>query len=125
MFKKDRNWFSEPDMKFVIQENFLDFVGIPLIAYGEIEGVLEIFNRSEININADEWHFVNVLAHQAAIALNNALLVANLQKSNIELRRAYDRTLEGWAKALELRVFTSTNTMTDSGVAVSPSPEPV
>ena len=103
LFKNNRNWLSQPDMEFVVQENFVDFIGIPLIAYGEVEGVLEIFNRSEINLNSDEWHFVNVLAHQAAIALNNALLVANLQKTNIELRRAYDRTLEGWAKALELR----------------------
>ncbi|HEX2697709.1 MAG TPA: HD-GYP domain-containing protein, partial [Anaerolineales bacterium] len=42
-------------------------------------------------------------AHQAAVAIENAELFENLQKSNVELSNAYDTTLEGWGKALELR----------------------
>jgi putative nucleotidyltransferase with HDIG domain len=38
-----------------------------------------------------------------AIAIDNAELVANLQQSNDELTMAYDATIEGWARALELR----------------------
>jgi HD-GYP domain-containing protein (c-di-GMP phosphodiesterase class II) len=43
------------------------------------------------------------LAGQAAIALDNSSLFEQLQDSNSELSIAYDATLEGWAKALELR----------------------
>jgi HD-GYP domain-containing protein (c-di-GMP phosphodiesterase class II) len=51
-----------------------------------------------------EWvDFLEGLASQAAIAIDNAMLFADLNQSNTELRRAYDATLEGWARALELR----------------------
>jgi putative nucleotidyltransferase with HDIG domain len=43
------------------------------------------------------------MAGQAAIAIDNAQLFDNLQRSNQELSLAYDTTLEGWGKALELR----------------------
>ena len=43
------------------------------------------------------------LAEQAIIAIDNAQLFENLQRSNQELSLAYDTTLEGWGKALELR----------------------
>ncbi|MCF6278508.1 MAG: HD-GYP domain-containing protein, partial [Anaerolineales bacterium] len=46
--------------------------------------------------------FFETLAGQAAIAIDNATLFENLQRSNDELRLAYDTTLEGWAHALEL-----------------------
>ena len=47
--------------------------------------------------------FLHTLAGQAAIAIDNAQLFENLQHSNQELIQAYDTTLEGWARALELR----------------------
>lgn len=40
---------------------------------------------------------------QAAITLENAALLARLQSSNSELAVAYDATLEGWSRALDLR----------------------
>jgi HD-GYP domain-containing protein (c-di-GMP phosphodiesterase class II) len=43
------------------------------------------------------------LASQAAIAIDSSQLFENLQRSNHELMQAYDTTLEGWARALELR----------------------
>jgi putative nucleotidyltransferase with HDIG domain len=49
--------------------------------------------------------FLETLAGQAAIAIDNAELVENLEQSNLELRLAYNNTLEGWARALELRDF--------------------
>ena len=47
--------------------------------------------------------FLHTLAGQAAIAIDNSQLFENLQRSNQELIQAYDTTLEGWARALELR----------------------
>jgi HD-GYP domain-containing protein (c-di-GMP phosphodiesterase class II) len=40
---------------------------------------------------------------QAAIAIDNASLFDELQHSNAELNLAYDTTIEGWSRALDLR----------------------
>jgi putative nucleotidyltransferase with HDIG domain len=47
--------------------------------------------------------FLETLAGQTAIAINNAELFQNLERSNTELIQAYDDTIEGWAHALDLR----------------------
>src|SRR5690606_14620254 len=49
------------------------------------------------------YDFLAVLAVQAAIALSNAKLFDDLERSNIELRLAYDTTIEGWSRALDLK----------------------
>jgi HD-GYP domain-containing protein (c-di-GMP phosphodiesterase class II) len=46
---------------------------------------------------------METLAGQAAIAIDNASMFNDLQLSNVELQLAYDSTLEGWSKALDLR----------------------
>ena len=52
----------------------------------------------------EEWlDFLKALAAQAAIAIDNVTLFDNLQRSNTELAQAYDATIEGWSRALELR----------------------
>jgi response regulator RpfG family c-di-GMP phosphodiesterase/putative methionine-R-sulfoxide reductase with GAF domain len=84
-------------------EQFVAYVGIPLIAKGQIKGVLEIFHREPVKFDPEWYRFLELLAGQAAIAIDNAELFDNLQSSNSELSMAYDSTLEGWASALELR----------------------
>ena len=76
---------------------------VPLIAKGYVRGVLELFNRTPFEHDQDWLDFLDTLAGQAAIAIDNALLFDDLQKSNIELIHAYDSTLEGWSRALDLR----------------------
>ena len=84
-------------------ENFSDYYGVPLIAKGEVKGVLEVFYRSHI-IEDQEWiDFLEALAGQAGLAIDNATLFQNLQHSNLELGMAYESTLEGWSAALDLR----------------------
>ncbi|MBI9044611.1 MAG: PAS domain S-box protein [Anaerolineaceae bacterium] len=85
------------------RENFISYIGIPLLAKGKVTGVLEIFHRKKLE-TAPEWlEFLNTLAGQAAIAIENKILFNDLQLSNIDLLHAYDATIEGWATALELR----------------------
>ncbi len=75
---------------------------VPLIAKGQVKGVLELYHRSSLNPD-DEWQsFLDAMAVQAAIAIDHAELVDRLRRLNIELMLAYDTTLEGWARALEL-----------------------
>jgi HD-GYP domain-containing protein (c-di-GMP phosphodiesterase class II) len=47
--------------------------------------------------------FLETLAGQAAIAIDNINLFNDLQTTNLELAQAYDATIEGWARALESR----------------------
>lgn len=84
-------------------EGFQSYVAVPLLAKGEVKGVLEIFHRSFLEPDQEWLDFLEMLASQAAIAIDNASMFRNIQRSNMELSLAYDITLEGWAKALELR----------------------
>jgi PAS domain S-box-containing protein/putative nucleotidyltransferase with HDIG domain len=84
-------------------EGFVMYVGVPLIAKGQLKGVLEIYQRSLLAPDADWKNFLEMLAGEAAIAIDNASLFEDLQKSNVDLSLAYDATIEGWSKALDLR----------------------
>jgi putative nucleotidyltransferase with HDIG domain len=84
-------------------EGFFTYYGVPLVARDRIKGVLELFHRLPL-LPDQEWiDFMGTLAGQASIAIDNAEMFAQLQQSNKELSRAYDATIEGWARALELR----------------------
>jgi putative nucleotidyltransferase with HDIG domain len=84
-------------------EDFVCYFGMPLIAKGQVKGVLEIYHRSALEPDAEWLNFMNSLAGQAAIAIENSTLFENLQRSNSELGLAYDATIEGWSHALDLR----------------------
>ena len=86
-----------------IEESFTSYFGFPLIGKGHIKGVLEIYTESEIEPSPDWLNFLQTLAGQAAIAIDNVQMFKNLQRSNQELILAYDITLEGWGRVLELR----------------------
>jgi PAS domain S-box-containing protein/putative nucleotidyltransferase with HDIG domain len=87
----------------VRQEGFHSSKAVPLIAKGQLQGVLQLFHRSSINLDDDWREFLEALATQAAIALDNARLLESLKRSNAELREAYDTTIGGWARALDLK----------------------
>lgn len=84
-------------------ENFSSYFVAPLIAKDRVEGVLEVFGRSPVVPDAEWTAFFEALATQAAIAIDNATMFDDLKRSHSELGQAYDATIEGWAKALELR----------------------
>ena len=89
--------------KIFSSEGFVTYTGTPLIAKGEVKGVLEVFHRTPYT-SGEEWlEFMETLAGQVAIAIDNSQLFNNLQHSNIELSLAYEATIEGWSRALDLR----------------------
>lgn len=87
------------------EEEFVTYYGVPLINKGQVKGVIEIFHRSRFGADEEVMEFLEALTGQAAIAIDNATLVNDMQRSHIDLSLAYEATLEGWAKALELRDF--------------------
>ena len=84
-------------------ENFVSYYAVPLFSKGAARGILETYFREPFNPSADWVEFIHTLAGQATIAIDNTQLFENLQRTNQELSLAYDTTLEGWGKALELR----------------------
>jgi PAS domain S-box-containing protein len=84
-------------------EQFVEYFGVPLIAKGMLKGVLEIFHRSHLKPDLEWVKYLETLGGQAAIAIDNAQLFEGMQQSNLELVTAYDATIEGWSKAMDLR----------------------
>jgi PAS domain S-box-containing protein len=77
------------------KEEFVDYYGTPLIVKGEVKGVLEIYHHSHLRADSEWLEFLEALAGQAAIAIDNAQLFENLQRSNLNLEhRVTERTAE-------------------------------
>lgn len=109
----DRRPLSIPDIRetagglaasgLLEAEAVRSYFGVPLVTKGQVKGVLEIFHRSPREPD-DEWlEFLYSLAGQAAIAIDNASMLQDLQHSRDELIIAYDTTIEGWSRALDYR----------------------
>jgi PAS domain S-box-containing protein len=109
----ERRMIHIPDLKavdvdltkssMVAAERFVSYLAVPLIAKGEVKGVLEIFQRTPLELDEEKRSFLEMLTGQAALAIDNALLFESIEKANVELIMAYDATIEGWSQALELR----------------------
>jgi PAS domain S-box-containing protein len=84
-------------------EGFVDYVGVPMITKGTVTGVLEIYHRHSLEPGREWTALLKTLAGQTAIAIDNIRLFEDLQSSNMQLFQAYDATIEGWARALEMR----------------------
>ncbi|MFH0793605.1 MAG: PAS domain-containing protein, partial [bacterium] len=109
----ERKAMSLPDISVAIEdfrrpellagEKFVSYYAIPLHAKGRVKGVLEIFHRTHHHPGPGWTSFLETLAGQAAVAIDNASLFDDLQRSNFDLTLAYDRTLENWVQVLDLR----------------------
>ncbi|HHK60275.1 MAG TPA: HD domain-containing protein [Desulfobacterales bacterium] len=93
--------WPQPDL--LEQEGFVGYCAQPLIAKGEVRGVLEIYHRKPFHPDPEWSEYLESLAGRAAVAIENAALFNQLQRAHAELVIAYDTTIEGWGRALELR----------------------
>lgn len=94
----------DPGLKVLADaDGFISYCAAPLVGKGEVKGVLELFTRSRFAPDGEWMDFLEMLAAQAAIAIDNSELFENLQQSNSELRQAYDALILGWSRGLELR----------------------
>ena len=66
----------------------LSILGVPLIVRGRTIGVLEALNKQgEIHYTEDDLEVLETLASQAAVAIDNAQLLTDIQDTNTELQR--------------------------------------
>jgi putative nucleotidyltransferase with HDIG domain len=89
--------------QLITEEHFAAYFIAPLMAKDKLLGALEIYHRSPLTMKTEWLKFLETLAGQTAIAIDNATLFADLQRSHADLTQAYDTTLEGWSAALDLR----------------------
>jgi len=66
------------------------------VIYVDHRGMPDMFHESDMTI-------ITAFADQAAVAIDNARLFENLKATNEELQIAYEATLLGWVRALDLR----------------------
>ena len=70
-----------------------DLIGV---IYVDHRGMPGMFRESDLSL-------ISAFADQAAVAIDNARLFESLKAANEELEIAYDATLNGWVRALDLR----------------------
>jgi putative nucleotidyltransferase with HDIG domain len=84
--------------------HLLSILCAPLKIKDDLIGVIYVDNRAHTGIfRSDDLEMISAFANQAAVAIDNARLFDGLQKSNAELEIAYQATLEGWVRALDMR----------------------
>lgn len=79
------------------------WMSVPLITRGEVIGYITLDNRKKSAYNQEASFLAQAFAHQAAAAIDNARLFEGMQHSLKELNLAYESTIEGWSKAMDLR----------------------
>ncbi len=99
----DLSEFGAGRSRLLRQEGLATAILVPFVSKGQVKGVMEIFNRASINPDHEWMGFLESMAGQAAIAIDNAEMFNSLERTNLELSLARDATIEGWTRALDLR----------------------
>ncbi|MBM4398513.1 MAG: GAF domain-containing protein, partial [Deltaproteobacteria bacterium] len=86
-----------------LAEDFEGYHAVPLVSKSRVKGVLELFHAGPPPSDRDWLDFLETLCGQAAIAIENTGMFADLVRSRDDLASAYETTLEGWSRALDLR----------------------
>lgn len=100
---------AQDDPRFGQQDSvaayhLLSILCAPLKIKDQLIGVIYVDNRIHSGMfQQSDFELISAFANQAAVAINNAQLFDDLQESNEELEIAYQATLEGWVRALDLR----------------------
>lgn len=107
---------AQQDPRFVGQESVVAFnlrsiLCAPLKLKDTLIGVVYVDNRVHTGMfQESDLNLMTAFADQAAVAINNADLFEKLQRTNlqleaanIELGIAYEATLRGWVRALDVR----------------------
>ncbi len=91
-----------PDLDGV-PANLTWHLGLPLIAKGRLKGVLTLHYASPHPLTFEQEDYLNTLAGQAALAIDNTEAWHESQRSTLELFQAYESILQAWGTLLEMR----------------------
>ena len=80
------NWYKQPDAKEYIGQTFASWLGVPITFGDEVLGVIATYHKTEeYKYDPDDLKVLTLMARQAAIALQNARLIHQLDDRIIEL----------------------------------------
>lgn len=68
---------------------------VGVLILGSIEKLRE-FSKSDLDLSS-------TLANQIALTVTNAYLYRSVNRANVKLLQAYNKTIEGWSQALDMR----------------------
>ncbi len=91
--------------KIVVDSRHLvSILYFPLLLKEEVIGVFIVGTTGETRLfTSNEIDLCYILSFQVSLAIANALLYKKAQQSITDLSRAYDTTLEGWSRLLDMR----------------------
>lgn len=96
---KHADQLTKNSQKVVVRSGIL----VPIVLENEVVGIIQVFSRQLNAYSVQDIRIMQALAAQVAVASNNAKLYRDLRASTEDLFLAYDRTLEGWSTALQMR----------------------
>ena len=87
----------------IAAESFVSAIVLPLVAKGQLYGVLEMYYRRQVQTDPTWLGFVETLARQVAVAIDGIQVFDQLQQALMEHQVAQDATIESWSHLLEMR----------------------
>ena len=100
---------AQKDDRFARQQSIIalglrSILCVPLKSKENTIGIIYVDHSLMSGLfTTDDLDLLTAVASSASVAIENAGLYEDLEQSKVDLEVAYDTTLEGWAKALELR----------------------
>lgn len=78
-------------------------IGVPVAAKGRVLGVFHIALRAPVLFSREFVELVEIFGLYAGIVIGRMQLIEALRSADSQMRKAYDETLEGWARAIGIR----------------------
>lgn len=78
------------DSEFIRSNGLVSWVGVPLIAKGECLGTISFYTKEQRELAPDTVRFLETLASQAAVAIQNSQLYERLKNTNETLEKALE-----------------------------------
>ncbi len=101
--KEDENDFRDLEHRLQNINRYSQYAVVPLNIKGETLGILEVLSKQNVCHGDDCRDFLQAMAVQLAIALDNANLAYQKEEAYNQLQEAYESVIKGWGVALELR----------------------
>ena len=96
--------WTPSEQAIVDSRHLITVLYFPLFLQNEAIGVFIVGTQQRIyEFSEQEIDLCEILSTQSALAISNARLYQASQKATEEMKRAYDATLEGWSRVLDLR----------------------
>jgi len=92
-----------PWREYALPRGFLSSAAVPLRENGKIIGTLSVYAGTVNEFNTENKELLEQIGQDVSFAIDSITHETERLHAEARLEDAYDTTLEGWAKALELR----------------------